>query len=82
MPVPKNAPIEGYPHPGSGDRHVLVLDRDNCSLYELYSSHLMKNGDWKAGSGAVWIWRTMKPGRTRDFGGCSRTTDFFGAGAL
>jgi hypothetical protein len=32
MPVPKNAPIEGYPNPGNGDRHVLVLDRDNCWL--------------------------------------------------
>ena len=54
MPVPQNAPIEGYPKPGNGDRHVLVLDRDNCWLYELYSSHLLKNGNWKAGSGAVW----------------------------
>jgi len=54
MPVPKNAPIEGYPNPGSGDRHVLVLDRDTCWLYELYSSYPQKNGSWKAGSGAVW----------------------------
>jgi len=54
MPVPKNAPIEGYPKPGSGDRHVLVLDRDNCFLYELYSSYLQKNGSWNAASGAVW----------------------------
>jgi hypothetical protein len=29
MPIPANAPIEGYPNPGNGDRHVLVLDRDN-----------------------------------------------------
>ena len=54
MPVPKNAPIEGYPKPGTGDRHVLVLDRDNCFLYELYSSYLQKNGSWNAASGAVW----------------------------
>ena len=54
MPIPKDAPIEGYPHPGNGDRHVLVLDRDNCWLYELYGSHVMKNGNWKAGSGAEW----------------------------
>lgn len=54
MPVPKNAPIEGYPKPGNGDRHVLVLDRDNCWLYELYHSFLQTNGSWKAGSGAVW----------------------------
>jgi hypothetical protein len=54
MPVPANAPIEGYPKPGDGDRHVLVLDRDNCWLYELYNSHLIKNGNWSAGSAAVW----------------------------
>jgi hypothetical protein len=54
MPVPKNAPIEGYPHPGNGDRHVLVLDRDNCWLYELYHSFPQKNGSWKADSAAVW----------------------------
>jgi hypothetical protein len=54
MPVPRNAPIEGYPNPGDGDRHVLILDRDNCWLYELYSSYPQKNGSWDAGSGAVW----------------------------
>ena len=54
MPVPKNAPIEGYPKPGNGDRHVLVLDRDHCWLYELYHSYLQTDGSWKAGSGAVW----------------------------
>jgi len=54
MPIPANAPIEGYPHPGNGDRHVLVLDRDNCWLYELYHSHELKSHNWNAGSGAVW----------------------------
>jgi hypothetical protein len=54
MPVPKTAPVEGYPNPGNGDRHVLVLDRDNCWLYELYQSYLQTNGTWKAGSGSVW----------------------------
>jgi len=54
MPVPKTAPIEGYPNPGNGDRHVLVLDRDNCWLYELYSSYPQTNGSWDAGSAAVW----------------------------
>lgn len=54
MPVPSNAPIEGYPHPDNGDRHVLVLDRDNCWLYELYHAYPQKNGSWKAGSAAVW----------------------------
>jgi hypothetical protein len=54
MPIPKNAPIEGYPKPDNGDRHVLILDRDNCWLYELYSAYPQSNGSWDAGSGAVW----------------------------
>jgi hypothetical protein len=54
MPVPANAPIEGYPNPGSGDRHVLVLDNSTCWLYELYSSYPQTNGSWNAASAAVW----------------------------
>ena len=54
MPVLHNAPIEGYPHPGNGDRHVLVLDRDNCWLYELYHSYANKDRSWRADSAAVW----------------------------
>jgi len=54
MPVPATAPIEGYPAPGSGDRHVLVLDNNNCWLYELYSSYPQNDGSWNAGSAAVW----------------------------
>ncbi len=54
MPIPAKAQVEGYPHPGSGDRHVLALDRDNCWLYELYSSYKQKDGSWKVASSAVW----------------------------
>ncbi|HZQ21575.1 MAG TPA: hypothetical protein VFA89_02145 [Terriglobales bacterium] len=54
MPVPANAPIEGDPNPGNGDRHVLVLDNSNCFLYELYSSYPNSDGSWDAGSAAVW----------------------------
>jgi hypothetical protein len=53
MPVPANALIEGYPRPGNGDRHVLVLDQGGCWLYELYYAHL-KDGNWYAGSTAIW----------------------------
>jgi hypothetical protein len=53
MPVPVTAPIEGYPNPGTGDRHVLVLDNSNCFLYELSSSYVSGNS-WNAGSAAVW----------------------------
>jgi len=54
MPVPATAPIEGYPAPGSGDRHVLVIDNSNCWLYELYSSYPQNDGSWNVGSAAVW----------------------------
>ncbi len=53
MPIPLTAAIEGYPNPGSGDRHVLVLDKSNCFLYELYSSYPQTSA-WDAASGAVW----------------------------
>jgi hypothetical protein len=53
MPIPLTAPIEGYPNPGSGDRHVLVLDNVNCFLYELYSSYPQASS-WNAASAAVW----------------------------
>jgi hypothetical protein len=54
MPVPANAPIEGYPHPDHGDRHVLVLDQGNCWLYEMDNSHKQSDGSWNANSAAVW----------------------------
>ena len=55
MPIPVGALIEGYPKSGgAGDKHVLVLNRDNCFLYELYNSRLQTDGSWKADSGAVW----------------------------
>ena len=53
MPIPLAALIEGYPNPGSGDRHVLVLDSANCFLYELYGSY-PQSSSWNADSGAVW----------------------------
>lgn len=54
MPVPSNALIEGYPAPGSGDRHVLVLDTNGCWLYELYNSHYTASAGWSADSTAIW----------------------------
>jgi hypothetical protein len=54
MPIPANAQIEGYPNPGNGDRHVLVVDNSNCFLYELYNTSPNNDGSWNAGSAAVW----------------------------
>ena len=51
-PIPTDAPIEGGPG-SSGDRHVLVLERDSCILYEMFDAHPQVDGSWQAGSGAV-----------------------------
>jgi hypothetical protein len=53
-PIPPGALIEGYPHPGDGDRHVLVLDNGGCWLYEIDNAHMLKNGDWTGDSTAIW----------------------------
>lgn len=50
-PIPPDVPIEGGPN-GDGDRHVLVLDVDDRTLYEVYDAHKTGSG-WEAGSGAV-----------------------------
>lgn len=52
-PIPADAPIEGGPD-STGDRHVLVLDRDACILYEMYAATPQGNGSWEAGNGAVY----------------------------
>jgi hypothetical protein len=52
-PIPPNAPVEG-----GGDRHVLVVDRDNCKLYETWASTRNTDGSWHAGSGAVFDLRS------------------------
>jgi hypothetical protein len=51
-PIPADAPIEGGPQ-STGDRHVLVIDSDNCILYELYDAFPNADGSWNAGSGAI-----------------------------
>ena len=52
-PVPQNAPIEGGPN-ATGDRHVIVIDRDNWKLYELFGAYPVGGGaSWRAACGAV-----------------------------
>ena len=52
-PVPASAPVEGGPN-GTGDRHVLVIDRDNWRLYEMYRGFPLNNGaSWNCDSGAI-----------------------------
>ena len=51
-PIPPNVPIEGGAQ-STGDRHVLVIDKDNCILYEMWSAYPQPDGSWQAGSGAI-----------------------------
>ena len=51
-PVPPDAPIEGGAA-SAGDRHVIVVDRFDCRLYELFSAYPRGDGSWDAASGAV-----------------------------
>jgi hypothetical protein len=49
-PIPTNPLIEG--DPTKGDRHILIMDKDHCLLYELYDAW-KENDSWYAGSGAI-----------------------------
>ena len=51
-PIPSNAPIEGGAG-STGDRHVIVVQPSTGKLYELYDAHLLPDGTWHAGSGAI-----------------------------
>ena len=64
MPIPASALVEGG-NASTGDRHVLVMDRDACVLYELYNAHLQTNGSWTADSAASW---DLKSNALRPYG--------------
>jgi hypothetical protein len=53
-PIPTNVPIEGGPN-SDGDRHVIVIERGSCTLYEMWASYPHPDGSWDAGSGAHWL---------------------------
>ncbi|HEY8083476.1 MAG TPA: hypothetical protein VIE64_08000 [Solirubrobacterales bacterium] len=61
FPVPANAPVEGG-QGSDGDRHVLVVDRSSCVLYELYRAFPKRDGGthWNADSGASWDLRSTE----------------------
>jgi hypothetical protein len=50
-PIPPDAPVEGGDK-SDGDRHLIVVDRDNWMLYELFRAFREGPG-WRADSGAV-----------------------------
>ena len=51
-PIPPAPRIEA-----GSDRHILMLDRSACRLYELYDAD-RASGRWTAGSGATWSLRS------------------------
>lgn len=60
-PIPPDSHIEGGPQSG-GDRHVLVLDKDNWLLYEIYRAFPIDGGrSWQAGSGAIFNLKAPQP---------------------
>jgi len=60
-PIPPDAPIEGGAQ-SEGDRHVLVLDRDDQKLYELFHAFPVEGGkSWRAGSGAIFDLKNPRP---------------------
>ncbi|MGK2877569.1 MAG: hypothetical protein ACSLFF_03170 [Solirubrobacterales bacterium] len=59
-PLPKKAPVEGGKN-ADGDRHVIVIDKAKCKLYELYAAYPKNGGkSWAAGSGAIWSLKSNK----------------------
>jgi hypothetical protein len=59
FPVPANAPVEGG-NGSDGDRHVLVVDRSTCKLYELYRAFYVAKPKphWNADAGVEWDLRS------------------------
>jgi hypothetical protein len=51
-PIPAHPKIEG-----GSDRHVLIVERGACRLYELFALRRSGSG-WAAGSGAIWDLRS------------------------
>ncbi len=51
-PIPANPKIEG-----GSDRHILIVDRDTCRLYELAGAR-RTGTSWRAWAGAIWNLRS------------------------
>src|SRR5579859_2738215 len=91
-PIPANAPIEGGAN-STGDRHVIVLDRDNWNLYEMYNSWPNATfSSWTADAGAVFnlnsdalrpiFWTSADAAGLPIFPGLARADEVFQLGAI
>jgi hypothetical protein len=54
-PIPAKPKIEG-----GGDRHLLLVQRGRCRLFELFAAERRGGGAWHAGSGAIFNLRSNK----------------------
>ena len=48
-PIPEGVDIED-----GVDRHMLLVQRETCLLYEVFDAKRGDDGNWHAGSGAIW----------------------------
>jgi len=55
--IPRRAPVEGG-NGSDGDRHVLVVDRARCHLYELYRAFNKGKRRWNADQATNWDLRS------------------------
>lgn len=62
-PIPATAPVEGAPNT-DGDRHVLVVRKGECKLYELYRAFVNGDDSWDAESAAKYDLTANGPLRT------------------
>jgi hypothetical protein len=51
-PIPPNAIVERV-NDANADHHVLLVDKDNCVLWEVFAASKQPDGTWKGGSGAI-----------------------------
>ena len=93
-PIPADAPVEGG-DASTGDRHVLVIDRDAWKLYETWSTYPTSAPlvtGWAAGSGALFDlsvsparpqgWTSADAAGLPIFPGLARYDEVVGQGAI
>jgi hypothetical protein len=64
FPIPLDVGIQGgspeQPDPAAGDRHVVVVQRETCTLFELYNTERIAGG-FRVSAAARWDLRTGAP---------------------
>ncbi len=53
IPTPYNIEGGGDATSCTGDCHILIVEKNSCTLYEIFAAHF-QSGQWSGGSGAIW----------------------------